>query len=71
MVKFFVVLFLIAYEGDDARINTMHSFDSLLECRHFVFSKEYQASLILEYKGKGILDVIPSCERRWIEQHQI
>ena len=70
MIKFIIVLFLIPYNGDAEKIETGYRFDTPLECQKFVNSKEYAAALKIEYQGKGIINVIPSCERRFIDVYQ-
>ena len=68
MIKFIVVLFLIPYsDGDTEKVYTEHKFDTYLECQKFANSKEYAASLKIEYQGKGIINVLPACERRFID----
>jgi len=69
MIKFIIVLFLIPYSGDAQRVETEYRFDSLVECRQFVFSKEYQMALISEYQGTGIITVNPACERKFIDDN--
>ena len=67
MIKFIIVLFLIPYNGDAEKVETGYHFDTPLECQKFVMSKEYRSSLQIEYRDKGYINVIGSCERRFID----
>lgn len=72
MIKFIIVLFLIPQNNSDdvQKIETGYRFNTPLECQQFAHSKEYAAALKIEYQGKGIINVIPACERRFIDVYQ-
>ena len=71
MIKFIIVLFLIPQNNSDdvQRIETGYRFDTPLECQRFANSDEYADALIIEYQGKGIINVLPACERRFIDEN--
>ena len=62
------MLFLIPYSGDDIqKVETAYQFDTYLECQKFAMSREYADSLKIEYQGQGIINVLPACERKFID----